>query len=136
MIELPARVLITEVGMRDGFQFEQTPISTERKLEVLRGLLAAGVSRIQVTSFVHPKWVPQMADAAQVMAGIARKPGVAYAVLTPNLKGYEGARAAGAGSVAIFASASETFAQKNTNCSIEESFERFAPVMEAAKRSE
>ena len=130
---MPRDITLFEMGPRDGLQNEKNFVATADKIALVDMLSDCGFSHIEVTSFVSPKWVPQMADAAQVMAGIARKPGVAYAVLTPNLKGYEGARAAGAGSVAIFASASETFAQKNTNCSIEESFERFAPVMEAAK---
>lgn len=126
-------VTIFEMGPRDGLQNEKRFIPTPDKIRLVDLLSDCGFAKIEVTSFVSPKWVPQMADAAQVMAGIRRKPGVTYAVLTPNLKGYEAARAAGAGEVAIFGSASETFSRRNINCSIAESLERFAPVMQAAK---
>ena len=126
-------VTIFEVGPRDGLQNEKTQISTADKIALVDMLSDSGFSKIEVTSFVSPNWVPQMADAAQVMAGITRRDGVTYAVLTPNLKGLEGALAADADEVAIFASASEGFSQHNINCSIAESLERFAPVVAAAK---
>ncbi len=126
-------VRIFEMSPRDGLQNEARLIPTAEKIELVNRLSECGFDRIEVTSFVSPKWVPQMADAAEVMAGITRKPGIGYAVLTPNLKGYEGARAAKADEVAIFASASEGFSQKNINCSIAESLTRFEPVAAAAK---
>lgn len=126
-------VTIYEVGPRDGLQNEKEIVGTADKIRLIDLLSAAGFRKIEATSFVSPKWVPQMADAAAVMAGIRRKPGVTYAALTPNLKGFEAALAAKADEVAVFASASETFSQKNINCSIDESFDRFAPVMAAAK---
>ncbi len=127
------RVRIFEVGPRDGLQNEAQMIPAADKIRLIDLLSETGLTCIEAASFVSPKWVPQMADAADVMAGIARKPGVRYAALTPNLRGYEGARAAGVDEVAIFGAASESFSQKNINCSIAESLERFAPVMEAAK---
>ncbi|RME13888.1 MAG: hydroxymethylglutaryl-CoA lyase [Alphaproteobacteria bacterium] len=127
------RVTIFEVGPRDGLQNEKRLIPAADKIALVDRLSDCGFEKIEVTSFVSPKWVPQMADAAEVMAGIARKPGVTYAALTPNLRGFEAARAAGADEVAIFGSASEGFSQKNINCSIDESLERFAPVVEAAR---
>jgi len=126
-------VRIFEMSPRDGLQNEARLIPTAQKIELVNRLSECGFDRIEVTSFVSPKWVPQMADAAEVMAGITRKPGIGYAVLTPNLKGYEGARAARADEVAIFASASEGFSRKNINCSIAESLQRFEPVVAAAK---
>ncbi|MCE2931950.1 MAG: hydroxymethylglutaryl-CoA lyase [Hyphomicrobiales bacterium] len=126
-------VRIFEMSPRDGLQNEARLIPTAQKIELVDRLSECGFDRIEVTSFVSPKWVPQMADAAEVMAGITRKPGIGYAVLTPNLKGYEGARAARADEVAIFASASEGFSRKNINCSIAESLQRFEPVVAAAK---
>jgi hydroxymethylglutaryl-CoA lyase len=126
-------VTIYEMGPRDGLQNEKEIIATADKIKLIDLLSEAGFRKIEATSFVSSKWVPQMADAAEVMAGITRKPGVTYGVLTPNLKGFEAALAAGANEVAIFASASESFSQKNINCSIEESFERFTPLMQAAK---
>lgn len=126
-------VTIFEMGPRDGLQNEARLISTTDKITLVDMLTDCGFSKIEVSSFVSPAAVPQMADAARVFAGIARKPGVAYAALTPNLRGYEAAKAAHADEVAIFASASEGFSKKNINCSIAESFERFAPVMLAAK---
>ncbi|THD82823.1 hydroxymethylglutaryl-CoA lyase [Aliigemmobacter aestuarii] len=126
-------VEIFEMGPRDGLQNERRLIPTAQKIALVDLLSKAGFRRIEVTSFVSPKWVPQMADAAEVLAGIARAPGVRYAALTPNLKGYEGARAARADEVAIFASASEGFSRANLNCSIAESLDRFAPVAEAAR---
>jgi len=127
------RVSIYEVGPRDGLQNEKEIVPTADKIALIDLLSEAGFRKIEATSFVSPKWVPQMADASEVMAGIKRRPGVTYGVLTPNMKGFEAALAAGANEVAIFASASETFSQKNINCSIEESFGRFAPVLEAAR---
>jgi len=127
-------VQLFEVGPRDGLQNEARLIPTAEKIAFIDQLSRCGFEKIEVASFVSPKWVPQMADGAEVLAGITRAPDVTYAALTPNLKGYEGARAAGADEVAIFASASEGFSQKNINCSIDESLERFLPVMDAAKR--
>jgi hydroxymethylglutaryl-CoA lyase len=126
-------VRIFEMSPRDGLQNEARLIPTTDKIALVDQLSECGFDRIEVTSFVSPKWVPQLADAAEVMAGIRRKPGVGYAVLTPNMKGYEAARAAKADEVAIFASASEGFSQKNINCTIAESLARFEPVVAAAK---
>lgn len=126
-------VEIFEMGPRDGLQNEKRLIPAAEKIALVDLLSTAGFRRIEVTSFVSPKWVPQMGDAAEVMAGITRRPGIRYAVLTPNLKGYEGARAARADEVAIFASASEGFSKANLNATIAESLERFAPVVEAAR---
>ncbi|MBL4647037.1 MAG: hydroxymethylglutaryl-CoA lyase [Rhizobiales bacterium] len=130
-----SQVKIYEVGPRDGLQNEKTIIPTQSKIELINHLSAAGFSNIEAASFVSPKWVPQMADAAEVMAGITRKPGVTYSALTPNLRGLERALEAGVDEVAIFGAASETFSQKNINCSIAESIERFRPVAELAKRN-
>lgn len=127
------RVEIFEMAPRDGLQNEKRAIALADKIALVDCLSRAGFRRIEVGSFVSPKWVPQMADSAAVFAGIARKPGISYAALTPNMKGYEAAKAAGADEVAIFASASEGFSRANLNCSISESLERFAPIMEAAK---
>ncbi len=127
-------VILVEVGPRDGLQNEARFIPTKDKIALIDRLSGCGFTRIEAASFVSPRWVPQMADAAEVMAGIAREPGIAYAALTPNLRGYEAAREAGADEVAVFASASEAFSQRNINCSIGESLERFRPVMEAAAR--
>ena len=126
------RVEIFEVGPRDGLQNEARPIPTAAKIALVDCLSRAGFRRIEVASFVSPKWVPQMADGADVLAGITRAAGVRYAALTPNLKGFERAMAAGADEVAIFGSASEGFSQANINCSISESLKRFRPVLEAA----
>lgn len=126
-------VEIFEMGPRDGLQNEKRLIPAAEKIALVDLLSRAGFRRIEVTSFVSPKWVPQMADAAEVMEGIARAPGVSYAALTPNMKGYEAARAARAGEVAIFASASEGFSRANLNASIAESLGRFAPVARAAQ---
>ena len=123
---------IFEVGPRDGLQNEKTQIPTEDKITLIDQLSNCGFRRIEVASFVSPKWVPQMADGATVLAGITRKEGCRYAALTPNLIGYENAAAANADEIAIFASASEGFSQANINCSIAESIERFRPVAEAA----
>ena len=125
-------VRIVEVGPRDGLQNEPGTVATAVKLELIERLARAGLPAIEVASFVSPKWVPQMADHAQVMAGLKRHDGVAYPVLTPNMKGYEAATAAGATEVAVFASVSEGFSQKNINCSVAESIERFAPIFQAA----
>lgn len=126
------RVEIYEVGPRDGLQNEARPIPATEKIALIDCLSRAGFRRIEVASFVSPKWVPQMADGAEVMAGIRRVPGVTYAALTPNLKGFEAALAAGADEVAIFGSASEGFSKANLNATIAESLARFAPVAKAA----
>lgn len=127
------RVTLYEVGPRDGLQNEKQQIATADKIALIDRLSDCGFAKIEATSFVSPKWVPQMADAAEVLAGIRRKPGVAYAALTPNLQGYAAARAARADEVAVFASASEGFSRANVNASIAESLERFGPVMAAAR---
>ncbi|MDD8022759.1 MAG: hydroxymethylglutaryl-CoA lyase, partial [Paracoccaceae bacterium] len=126
-------VEIFEMAPRDGLQNEKRLIPTAEKIALVDCLSRAGFRRIEVASFVSPKWVPQMADSAEVLAGITRAPGVRYAALTPNLRGYEGARAARADEVAIFASASEGFSKANLNCTIAESLERFVPIIEAAQ---
>lgn len=126
-------VEIVEVGPRDGLQNEARPIALADKIALIDLLSQAGFSRIEVASFVSPKWVPQMANSAEVLAGITRAPGVVYSALTPNLRGYLEARAARAGEVAIFAAASEGFSKANLNCSVAESIDRFRPVMEAAQ---
>jgi len=131
---LPAKVKIVEVGPRDGLQNEKETIAAAVKIELVNRLTQAGFANIEAASFVSPKWVPQMATSAEVMAGIARKPGVVYSVLVPNMQGFEAALAAGADEVVIFGSASEAFSQKNINCSIAESVERFRPVAQAAKQ--
>lgn len=130
---LPARVRIVEVGPRDGLQNEKAIVPTAAKIELIDRLSATGLQAIEATSFVSPKWVPQLADAAEVYAGIARRPGVRYPVLVPNEQGYERARAAGADEVAVFTAASEAFNRRNINASIDESLARFAPVMARAK---
>ena len=132
---LPKQVKIVEVGPRDGLQNEKSPISVEDKVTLIHMLASAGVSYIESGSFVSPKWVPQMATSAEVFENIERKSGVTYAGLTPNIKGFENAIAVGVDEVAIFGAASESFSQKNINCSIEESLERFAPVVDAAKKA-
>lgn len=129
----PKQVQLVDVGPRDGLQNEGRPVDAADKIELVHRLQAAGLKQIEVTSFVSPKWVPQMGDNAEVMAGIQRREGVRYAVLTPNMKGFEGALAAKADEVVIFAAASEAFSQRNINCSIAESIERFRPVVEAAR---
>jgi len=131
---MPKQVKIVEVGPRDGLQNEKSPVSTEVKLAFIDQLADAGLSVIEATAFVSPKWVPQMADHTEVMRGLKRRAGVRYPVLVPNMQGYEAARAAGADEIAVFAAASEAFSQKNINCSIAESLARFAPVVEAARR--
>lgn len=130
---LPSKVRIVEVGPRDGLQNEKQTIPTIVKVELINRLAEAGLQSIEVGAFVSPKWVPQMADSAKVFAAIKKLPKVSYPVLTPNMQGFEAAIAAGATEVSVFAAASETFSQKNTNCSIAESLERFRPVAEAAK---
>jgi hydroxymethylglutaryl-CoA lyase len=136
-MNLPTKVKIVDVGPRDGLQNEKQPVSAEVKIGLVHRLQDAGLKEIEVTSFVSPKWVPQMADNAQVMHGIRRKPGVRYSVLTPNLKGFEAAIAAPReewpDEIVVFGAASEAFSQKNINCSIAESIERFRPVVEAAR---
>lgn len=131
----PEYVRLVEVGARDGLQNEPNPVSTETKLELIDRLGAAGICYIEAASFVSPKWVPQMGDAREVMTGIQRRPGITYAALTPNLKGLEGALETGVQEVAVFGAASESFTQKNINCSIAESLERFAPVIEMAQKA-
>jgi len=126
-------VTIYEVGPRDGLQNEKRLIPTKDKVRLIDLLAEAGFRKIEATSFVSPKWVPQMADAAEVMAAIARRPGVTYAALTPNMRGYEAARTARVDEVAVFAAASEAFSRKNINCSIAESLDRFRPLMDAAR---
>jgi hydroxymethylglutaryl-CoA lyase len=133
-VRLPVEVRMVEVGTRDGLQNEAKSVSTAVKIALIERLADAGLRAVEAGAFVSPKWIPQMADSAEVLAGLERKPGVRYPVLVPNMKGYDAARAAGAGEIAIFAAASETFSQRNTNCSIAESFDRFAPVVVAAKR--
>ena len=132
-MNFPIYVRIVEMGPRDGLQNEKQIVSTETKVELIARLGAAGLKAIEATSFVSPRWVPQMGDAADVMARIERLPGVSYPVLTPNLQGFEAALAAGAGEVAVFAAASESFSRKNINCTIAESLARFEPVMAAAR---
>ncbi|MGH2421722.1 hydroxymethylglutaryl-CoA lyase [Pseudomonas sp. C 49-2] len=134
-MSLPSHVRLVEVGPRDGLQNEAQPISVADKVRLVDALSTAGLSYIEVGSFVSPKWVPQMAGSAEVFAQIQRKPGVTYGALTPNLRGFEDALAAGVKEVAVFAAASEAFSQRNINCSISESLERFAPIMAAAKQN-
>jgi hydroxymethylglutaryl-CoA lyase len=129
---LPSHVTLVDVGPRDGLQNEAQPISAATKIELVSRLQDAGLREIEVTSYVSPKWVPQMADAAEVMAGIERRPDVRYSVLTPNLKGLEAALAGRPDEIVVFGAASEAFSRRNINCSIEESIERFRPVVAAA----
>jgi hydroxymethylglutaryl-CoA lyase len=133
-MNLPNQVRLVEVGPRDGLQNEQQPISVADKVRLVDDLSAAGLSYIEVGSFVSPKWVPQMAGSAEVFAQIQQLPGVTYVALAPNLRGLEAALQAGVKEVAVFAAASEAFSQKNINCSIAESLERFVPLMAAAKQ--
>jgi hydroxymethylglutaryl-CoA lyase len=128
----PPRVKLVDVGPRDGLQNEKQPVPASIKLELVHRLQAAGLTEIEVTSFVSPKWVPQMADNAQVMAGIQRKAGVRYSVLTPNMQGFDAALKMRPDEIVVFGAASEAFSQKNINCSMEESIERFRPVAQAA----
>ena len=129
----PSRVKLVDVGPRDGLQNEKQTVPAAVKIELVHRLQAAGLREIEVTSFVSPKWVPQMGDNAEVMAGITRQPGVRYSVLTPNMRGFESALASRPDEIVVFAAASEAFSQRNINCSIAESIERFAPVVEAAR---
>lgn len=131
-MKYPARVKIIDVGPRDGLQNEKQPVPASVKMELVQRLQDAGLREIEVTSYVSPKWVPQMADNAEVMAGIERKSGVRYSVLTPNLKGFEAAVADKPDEIVVFGAASEAFSQRNINCSIAQSIERFAPVVQAA----
>jgi isopropylmalate/homocitrate/citramalate synthase len=130
---LPAKVRIVEVGPRDGLQNEPKSVPTATKIELVNRLADAGLPAVEAGAFVSPKWVPQMADSADVLKGIRRRPGVSYPVLVPNMKGFESAVEAGVDEIAIFGAASETFSRKNINCSIAESLERFAPVAQAAR---
>ena len=132
-MNIPSRVKLIEVGPRDGLQNEKQAVPAAIKIELVHRLQNAGLTEIEVTSFVSPKWVPQMADNAEVMAGISRKPGVRYSVLTPNLQGYQAALLSKPDEIVVFGAASEAFSQKNINCSIAESIARFAPVVAAAK---
>ena len=135
-MNLPKRVKIVEVGPRDGLQNEPTPVALATKIALVEKLVDAGLSVVEVGSFVSPKWVPQMAGSAEVYTGIQKRAGVSYPMLVPNLKGMEGALATGVQEIAIFAAASEPFAQKNTNCSIAESLERFEAVMQQAQANQ
>lgn len=130
---LPSRVRIVEVGPRDGLQNEAAIVPVEAKVALIEALADAGLTTIEAGSFVSPKWAPQMADTADVLAGLTRRPGVSYPVLTPNLQGLERALASGAGEIAVFGAASESLSRRNINCSIAESLERFAPVAERAR---
>jgi hydroxymethylglutaryl-CoA lyase len=132
---LPAKVKIVEVGPRDGLQNEKEFVATEIKIELVNRLANAGLQNVESASFVSPKWVPQMADGAAVMAGIERRPGTIYSALTPNLRGFEAALEAKVDEIVIFGAASEAFSQKNINCSIAESIARFEPVAKAAKEA-
>ena len=132
-MNFPPRVKLVDVGPRDGLQNEKQPVPAAVKIELVHRLQAAGLKEIEVTSFVSPKWVPQMADNAEVMAGIARLPGVRYSVLTPNLQGFQAALLSKPDEIVVFGAASEAFSQKNINCSIAQSIERFAPVVQSAR---
>lgn len=132
-MQLPRKVKLVEVGARDGLQNEKQPVATADKIALVHLLQRAGLREIEVTSFVSPKWVPQMADNAQVMAGIERRSDVRYSVLTPNLQGFEAALASKPDEIVVFCAASEAFSRKNINCSIAESIERFEPVVRAAR---
>lgn len=132
-MQLPQRVKLVEVGPRDGLQNEKQPVPALIKIDLVHRLQAAGLREIEVTSFVSPKWVPQMADNAEVMAGIQRSAGVRYSVLTPNLQGFESALKTKPDEIVVFGAASEAFSRKNINCSIAESIERFAPAVQAAR---
>ena len=132
---IPEKIQIVEVGPRDGLQNEKEWVPTETKISLIEKLADAGLTKIEATSFVSPKWVPQLKDAHEVFTGIKRIAGVSYPVLTPNMKGFERALEADAKEIAVFSAASETFTQKNTNCSIEESINRFRPVLEEAQKN-
>ena len=131
----PKKIQIVEVGPRDGLQNEKEWVPTETKISLIEKLADAGLTKIEVTSFVSPKWVPQLKDAHEVFTGIKKISSVSYPVLTPNMKGFERALEADAKEIAVFCAASETFSQKNTNCSIEESINRFKPILDKAKKS-
>ena len=135
LTSLPHRVRLIDVGPRVGLQNEKQPVPAAVKVELVHRLQAAGLKEIEVTSFVSPKWVPQMADNAEVMAGVQRQAGVRYSVLTPNLQGFEAALKTQPDEIVVFGAASEAFSQKNINCSIAESMERFAPVVKAAREA-
>ena len=132
---IPEKIQIVEVGPRDGLQNEKEWVPTETKISLIEKLADAGLTKIEATSFVSPKWVPQLKDAHEVFSGIKRIAGVSYPVLTPNMKGFERALKADAKEIAVFSAASEAFSQKNTNCSIEESINRFRPVLEEAQKN-
>ena len=132
---IPEKIQIVEVGPRDGLQNEKEWVPTETKISLIEKLADAGLTKIEATSFVSPKWVPQLKDAHEVFTGIKRIAGVSYPVLTPNMKGFERALEADAKEIAVFSAASEAFTQKNTNCSIEESINRFRPVLDEAKKT-
>ena len=132
---IPEKIQIVEVGPRDGLQNEKEWVPTKTKISLIEKLADAGLTKIEATSFVSPKWVPQLKDAHEVFTGIKRNSGVSYPVLTPNMKGFERALEADAKEIAVFSAASEAFTQKNTNCSIEESINRFRPVLEEAKKT-
>ena len=132
-MSMPGQVRIVEVGARDGLQNEKTFVATADKIALIERLADCGLKSIEATAFVSPKWVPQMADAVEVYSGLHRKPGVRYPVLVPNLQGYERARTVGVEEIAVFIAASEAFNRKNTNAGIDESIERFRPVMDAAR---
>jgi hydroxymethylglutaryl-CoA lyase len=134
-MNVPSEVSIVEVGPRDGLQNESKIVSTAVKIELIDRLSATGLRAIEATAFVSPKWVPQMADNAEVMAGIRRESGIRYPVLVPNMKGFEGALRARCDEVAVFAAASESFSRRNINCSVDESLDRFAPVVAAARKN-
>ena len=135
-MKLPSKVRIVDVGPRDGLQNEKGEVPTAIKLELIERLADAGIRSVEATAFVSPKWIPQMADHTEVLERIRRRPGVSYPVLTPNLKGFEAAKSAGAAEVAVFGAASEAFSKKNINCSIAESLDRFGVVVEAARKSD
>jgi hydroxymethylglutaryl-CoA lyase len=135
MMQLPSSVALVEVGPRDGLQNEAEPVPAATKAELVDRLARAGLTQIEAAAFVSPKWVPQMADSAEVMARIERRPGVVYSALVPNMQGFEAALAAGVDEVVVFGAATEAFSRRNINCSIEESIQRFAPVCEAAARA-
>ena len=132
---IPKKIQLVEVAPRDGLQNEKLWVETETKIALIEKLAQAGLTKIEATSFVSPKWIPQMKDAFEVLSGIERRPGVSYPVLTPNIKGFEKALEAGATEVAVFGAASEAFSQNNINCSIVESVERFRPIIAAAQKS-
>jgi hydroxymethylglutaryl-CoA lyase len=132
-MQLPVKVKLVDVGPRDGLQNEKQPVPAAIKIELVHRLQDAGLKNIEVTSFVSPKWVPQMADNTEVMAGIRRQPGVCYSVLTPNMQGFEASLDSRPDEIVVFGAASEAFSQRNINCSIAESIERFRPVVEAAR---